>query len=213
MSKAKRIFKIFTTVILIALIVLVAFMFFTRLTGNAPSLFGYHFFRVSSGSMEPELMIGDVILTKDTPPEGIKKGDIITYKSESGEMKGYEITHRVVTEPSVTDGVYKYQTQGDAKGAPLDPVITYDQVVGKYICKIPLIDKLYSFFLTKFGLITIVAVIIVAFGYEMISLFLSYRSFDKKADEYLKSEAGKAEEESSDKTENADTEEKTDHRE
>lgn len=178
MKMAKKIFNIITTVILIVLIALVAMMFFARFSGKSPSVFGLQFYRVATGSMEPTLMVGDVILVKEVPAEDIVKGDIVTYRAVSGEMAGQKITHRVVTDPEIKDGKYTYQTQGDASGAPLDPKITYDLVVGKFVCTLPLIDKLYSFFLTPFGLISAVALIIILFGYELISLFSSYKNVD-----------------------------------
>lgn len=205
---AKKIFNIIITVILIALIVLVAMMFFARFSGKSPSVFGLHFYRVATDSMEPTLMVGDVIVVKEAPAESIVKGDIVTYKAEVGELTGQEITHRVVTDPEVRGGRYTYQTQGDATGAPLDPKITYDQVVGKFVCKLPIIDKLYSFFLTPVGLIAVVALIIVLFGYELISLFSTYKNVDALSEEYLEKYGDPEKEETED--DNSDIENKTD---
>lgn len=190
---AKKIFNVITWIFLILLIALVVMMFTARLSGRSPSVFGFHVFRVSSDSMEPTLVRGDVILVKESAADEIKNGDIITYKSREGLMAGEMITHRVVEEPDTTGGVYHYQTMGDAVGAPLDPVITYDQVEGRFLCKLPLIDKLYSFFFTPFGLIAFIVLILVLFGYEMISLILSYKTIDTKAEAYFKSVEQEAE--------------------
>lgn len=183
----KKVLNIISTVFLVALIILLVFMFIARASGHSLSIFGFHVFRVSSGSMEPTLMTGDVILVQQTSAENIHEGDIISYKAVEGEMAGNIITHRVVTEPVAHGGVYTLQTRGDLEGAPLDPEITSDQLIGKYNLKLPLLGKLYSFFLTPQGLITIFLVIIVLFGYEMISLIVSYKSLDKKYDEYYES--------------------------
>lgn len=180
----RKVINTLSTILLIFLILLVIFLFIMRITGSSPSVFGYHVFRVSSGSMEPVLLKGDVILVKTVRADEIDKNDIITYKSREGQMKGEMITHRVVTEPKVVDGAYYFQTQGDAEGASLDPIVSFEQVQGKYVRKVPLIDKLYSFFLTPYGLITFIFIIILLFGYEMISLILSYRSLDIKDDDY-----------------------------
>lgn len=180
----RKVINILSTILLILLILLVIFLFIMRITGNSPSIFGYHVFRVSSGSMEPVLVKGDVILVKAVPADQISKNDIITYKSREGQMEGEMITHRVVTEPKVVEGTYYFQTQGDAEGASLDPIVSFEQVEGKYVRKVPLIDKLYSFFLTPYGLITFIFIIILLFGYEMISLILTYRSIDIKDDDY-----------------------------
>lgn len=191
MHMVRKIVNILSTILLIVLVVLVIVLFAVRLSGNSPSVFGYHIFRVSSGSMEPTLMKNDVILVKDTPANEIYKNDIVTYKSKEGQMAGQMITHRVVAEPRVTDGMYYYQTQGDVEGAPLDPIITYEQVQGKFISKVPIIDKLYSFFFTPYGLIIFIFVIVALFGYEMISLVMSYRALDVKDDDYYEPKSKK----------------------
>ncbi len=188
---AKKILNILSTLLLIVLVAIVVFVFITRLSGESPSIFGYHIFRVSSGSMEPTLMVGDVIVVRACDPDEIQKGDIITYKSVEGDMKGSEITHLVVEEPYEEDGVWHYQTKGIAEGVALDRPITYDQVEGKYIRTLPFVNKLYTFFLSPYGLITFIFIIIALFGYEMVSLFLSYRSIDEHDDDYYAPKAKK----------------------
>lgn len=181
--------NIIFTIVLVILIITVIFLFVTRLSGNAPSIFGYHVFRVSSGSMEPELMKGDVILVKKVPMSEIKKGDIITYKSRTGQMEGEMITHRVVEDPELNNGTYYFQTKGDLEGATLDPIVADEQVQGRYIKKLPMIDKLYSFFFTPYGLILFIFIIVLLFGYEMISLIMSYKSIDEHDDDYYEPKA------------------------
>lgn len=188
---AKKVINIIFTAILVILIVAVVILFITRLSGNAPSLFGYQVFRVSSGSMEPVLMKGDVILVQKVPYTEIKNGDIITYRSREGQMKGQMITHRVVEEPVVKNGTYIFRTKGDIEGAGLDPIVYDDQVQGRYVKKLPFIDKVYSFFFTPYGLIAFIFVILLLFGYEMISLIVSYRSLDEKDDDYYAPKAKK----------------------
>ena len=114
----KKILNVLSVVFLIIVVIIVIFSLTTRIMGNTPSLFGYYMFRVSSDSMEPTLMVGDVILVRSADAQDIRNGDIVTYKSQSGSMYGREVTHRVVTEPEIKNGTYYYQTQGDAAGAP-----------------------------------------------------------------------------------------------
>ena len=78
----------------------------SKVNGKTPSLFGYSVLRVSTGSMQPELMIGDVILGKSVDnPTALKVGDIITYRG-SGQTEGLLVTHKVVVAPYKTaDGV------------------------------------------------------------------------------------------------------------
>lgn len=179
----RKIFNIITTVVLIVLIVFVIFLFIVRMNGNTPSLFGYSVFRVQTGSMVPTLNVDDVILVKSCEPEDIHRGDIITYQVTSGHMAGATITHRVYQEPEERDGVYYFVTKGDANNTP-DEEISFDVVQGKYVKTLYLIDKLYSFFLSPAGLIVFIGVIVVLFGYEMISLIISYKATDEKDEEY-----------------------------
>ena len=176
--------NVISVIVLILLIILVISLFAIRIMGRTPSLFGNYVFRVSSDSMEPTLMVGDVILVRSASPEDIHKDDIVTYKSLSGPMSGRDVTHRVVLEPEVKDGTYYYQTQGDAVGAPLDDKITYDQIEGRFICKLTVIGAFYSFISKPIGVIVFLGLIILLFGYEFLSLLVSYKKIDK-VDEML----------------------------
>lgn len=179
----RNILNILGTVILVILIAVIIVMFNARISGEAPNVFGYQVFRVSSGSMEPKLMIGDVIIVKDVEPEKIEVGDIVTYKGEVGDLDDKFITHQIIATPEYVDGEYQFQTQGTALGTIADPIWYEDQLIGVYVCKVPYIDSIYNFFLQPYGLITFVVVIIVLFGYELISLIVSYKSLDEEETE------------------------------
>ena len=181
--------NILTTFILVILVVSVLFFFGTRLMGKTPSVFGNYVFRVSSESMEPTLKVGDVILVHSVKAEDIHKGDIVTYTAQSGEMRGREITHRVVEEPVVTDGSYHYQTKGDAPNATLDPEISYSQIRGKFVIKLVVIGWFFNTISTPIGMVVFIGLIILLFGYEMVSLLVSYKSIDtldEEAEKQLK---------------------------
>ena len=180
----KKIFNVITTIILILLILVVIAVFIARMSGATPSIFGYSVFRVQTDSMEPTLMIGDVILSKKVPAEEIKVGDIITYDCLTGTLEGQTITHRVVLDPEERDGMYYFVTQGDKDGAMQDAEVSFEQVEGKYVQTLPLLDKLYTFFLSPYGLITFVFIIVALFGYEMISLVLSYKHINEYDEDY-----------------------------
>lgn len=124
-------------------------------------------------------MVGDVILSKSVDAEEIQMNDIITYKSKDGSMFGREVTHRVVSDPTIKNDTYYYQTQGDAEGAPLDKPITYDQVEGKFVRKLTIIGKFFSFISTPIGVGVFIGVIVLLFGYELISLIIMYKKIDE----------------------------------
>lgn len=178
MKKLGKIFRILGTILLIFLLAVIVLVFNARLRGEAPNVFGYQVYIVSSPSMEPELMVGDVILVKETDIENIKVGDTITYKGEEGELRGKFITHKVVEGPTRVGDRYKLTTRGIKPGAADDPEIYDDQVLGVYLKTIPFLDKVYSFFLKPYGIIVFIFIIIILFGYELIALVLSYNSLD-----------------------------------
>ena len=179
----RKVLNIIGTVILIILIIIVVVVFYARATNHVPELFGFQLFRVSSGSMSPNLEIGDVILSHRVPISDIHEGDIITYTGETGDLKGKLITHMVIKEPSLaSDGGYVLQTQGTAEGTVPDEPIKDDQIIGKYIRRMSFLNGIYSFFITPKGLIVFIAIIIILFAYEMISLIISYKSLDQVED-------------------------------
>ena len=67
---------------------------------------------VITGSMEPALPPGTLIVVRPTPPADIRLGDVLTYQIESGSTK--LVSHRVVEVSSVSDGSFRFITKGDA---------------------------------------------------------------------------------------------------
>lgn len=139
MTKEKRTKTSISKIISVLLIILVVCMlaialFFTynRINGKSVSFFGYSVYYVVTPSMEPTLNVGDVILVKKTPEGNIKKGDIITFKSTSGEMCGKIITHRVHEKIEVSEGVFQFKTKGDAATSVDEAAVNYSNILGVY---------------------------------------------------------------------------------
>ena len=161
--KLMRVFRIIRSVLLtVAVIALCAVLIHTlisRISGKTPSVFGYSIFRVSSGSMRPELEIGDVILVKECDPLTVNEGDIVTYNGTSGEMAGKIVTHRVIKAPFERDGETYILTQGDANSGA-DPDVNINQILGTVQTKLGFMTHIYNLFATPWGLL------IVGIGYE-----------------------------------------------
>ena len=175
-SVLKKIANVLLTVVIILLAVVIAFTIFVRITGNTPTLFGYSILRVSTGSMEPELMVGDVILTKEVDEvKSLAVGDVITYKGTIGEYADMLITHQIVKAPYEENGTTYVVTKGIANDIEDQPVPA-DRIISKLVCKIPFLDALYGFFLTPWGLLSAVALIILAFAGEFWNIYKLSRS-------------------------------------
>lgn len=111
-----------------------------------PSVFGIKTFCIISKSMEPEIQINDIVIIKEVEESEINRGDIITF-IKNGET----ITHRVVNTEN-KEGKKYYTTQGDANNTRDFTEITFENIEGKYIGKIPKIGKILVVFKDKYVL-------------------------------------------------------------
>ncbi|MFE7408306.1 signal peptidase I [Isoptericola sp. NPDC057559] len=119
------------TVVVVALLALAAAVVLVpRLLGAVP-------LTVLSGSMEPALSPGDVVVTRPVDADQIRVGDVITFQPESEDPT--LITHRVT---GVRTGAEPgFVTQGDANGAPDAPIVA-DQVMGRVAYSVPYVGHL-----------------------------------------------------------------------
>ena len=127
----KTIFYIIMTLILIVSVSLIIQKI--RKPAEIPSFFGYKAFVVASGSMEPTLDFGDIVIIRETEQNNINTGDIITFLEKDNNKS--TITHRIVNIIE-EDGKIKYQTKGDNNNTRDDELVTYDNIEGKYQFKI-----------------------------------------------------------------------------
>lgn len=180
-NKVFRIINLIKNIICWTLVVVLVFtlvLFFTsRVNGSTPSVFGYSIFRVSSGSMEPELMVGDIILDKTVDnPKDLKVGDVITFKSNDYGDK--LVTHKIIKAPYEENGKLMLQTKGIANEVEDKPIST-DNVKGIMICKVDYLDTVYNIFLSPWGLLILIALIVVIFFDEIITIVKILTNNDK----------------------------------
>jgi len=121
----KVIVNILTCILLMVLVLVIYGKVAMTFNNTFPNYFGYTFFEVASGSMEPTLQIDDVILVKITK-ENLAKGDIIAFVSDNTV-----ITHRIIYMEGDTLTV-----KGDNNNI-VDKPITTNQVIGKIIKVFP----------------------------------------------------------------------------
>lgn len=128
------------------LVLYVAFLAAQKLSNNS-SIGGFRVFTIVTGSMEPELKVGDVILVQETDFEDLKLKDIITYESKGQGTDGMIITHRIIDMDKDTK---KIITKGDANDVE-DPSIESNQVYGKVTYKFTIISLLTKLVRNKYG--------------------------------------------------------------
>ncbi len=132
-SKKTKILSGLVTVLLILSISLCLFVF-AQVTGKGyVSVFGFSFFRVATGSMEPTIPIGAIILTQKTDIEDIGVDDVVSFYSKETYMQGAIITHRVVDKDVGPDGKTRLTTRGDANPAADIYYVDKDNLIGKLV--------------------------------------------------------------------------------
>jgi len=129
----------------------------SRIAGNAvPMPFGVGAAVVLSGSMEPALSTGDLLIISETNDYAV--GDVIVF--QEGRIA---VTHRIInmTQEHVI-------TQGDANNTP-DTPITREQIKGEVILAIPLVGYLVNAIKSPVGtlLIILLAVWLVEHPYRL----------------------------------------------
>jgi len=110
-------------------------------------------FTVQSGSMEPSISTGSLIIIK--PMETYAKEDIINI-TEPADPK-VSVTHRIIDIEETDDGIY-YITKGDANESADTEKRSAQNVTGKVIFSIPLLGYLLAFAKTGAGLIVFIII-------------------------------------------------------
>jgi signal peptidase I len=106
-----------------------------RIAGGTP-------YTVLTGSMEPDLPPGTLVVVRPVDAEDIALGDVITFQLESG--KPTVATHRVVAVGTRLDGEQVFTTQGDANGTPDRNPVRAAQVRGRLWYSVPYLGHLNS---------------------------------------------------------------------
>jgi len=143
----KKIAEWFGIVILVIAILLVGFTFI------GPR-FGWETHPVLSGSMEPALKVGGIIVTKPERLENIQVGDIITFQAELGP----KVTHRVVNIVEI-EGKLHFQTKGDANEEP-DPnfVSSKGDKMRKVVFHLPYLGFVVVFLKSKLAFLVLLGI-------------------------------------------------------
>ena len=149
-------YTIVTIFALIALIFIWIFIQSRVSPDKVPSLFGYKFFIVLSGSMEPEIYKGDLVIVKNIDSNTLKENDIIAFRDKDG----YVITHRIV-EINYDDGK-KFITKGDNNNVNDADSVALESVEGIYTSKIVGLGNVLVVMQDPVTIVVIVSAIILA---------------------------------------------------
>lgn len=110
-------------------------------------ILGYNYKTVLTGSMEPAIPVGSIIITKEQSSYEIE--DIISFQEE-----GAIITHRIITIDRE-----RYITKGDANNVADTEEVQQKQILGKVILTIPLLGYLVMWLMSPVGIISLFIII------------------------------------------------------
>ena len=105
-----------------------------------PSVLGYSLLAVASGSMEPALSAGDLVVVHRE--DGYRVGDVVAFWDE-----GSLTTHRLVAE--APEG---FATKGDANNVQDGRPVAAGQIAGRVVLAVPFVGAAALFLRTPAGL-------------------------------------------------------------
>lgn len=133
--------------LLLALVIVVGLLMFL------PSLFGKELFNVVSGSMEPEIPVGSLIMVQYEEPKTIEEGEVIAF-----EHQGSVVTHRVVQNDIPKASLI---TKGDANTQEDFEPVSYGQVIGVVQFHVAALGAIFGALSTINGKIFLIALAVV----------------------------------------------------
>ncbi len=158
-SILKKVISIIEYIIIFIVILANAIMIFksVRNPNKTPSLFGKKAFVIVSGSMIPEIHIGDIVITNDRNYANI--GDIIAFRKDTTV-----IVHRIVKEMNI-DSEIMYQTKGDNNNVEDLDLVRRDTIEGVCIGKIPYIGSLLMWLYNNLAIVIVALILIIIIKY------------------------------------------------
>jgi signal peptidase len=153
----KKIINIIYYTVLGAIIFVALLLIFSTfpITGNIKLL------SVLSGSMEPTIHTGSVIIIK--PESNYKVGDVITFGKNI--KTDIPTTHRIA-EIKAVEGNMVYKTKGDANNTEDSTETPKKEVIGKVLFSIPYLGYIVDFVKKPVGLMLVVVIPAVIVVYD-----------------------------------------------
>jgi signal peptidase len=113
-----------------------------------PTLFGFQSFAVLSGSMEPAIGTGDIVVVRKIAPLDARIGDVVTFRSP--ESPDRLVTHRA-TSVQASGETVTFVTKGDANTGIERWSIAAGGTIGKVEYRIPKLGYVTNRVGSRFG--------------------------------------------------------------
>ena len=135
-------------------------------TEEVPTVGGYAPLIVLTGSMEPDIMSGDLIIVKQIDGKDVNVHDVIAFFDPDGNGTSI-LTHRV-EEIYEENGTLYFRTKGIANNTQDRLPVSADKLVGIYVTRIGGAGNVAMFMQTTAGLIICVVVpLILLIGWDV----------------------------------------------
>ena len=129
----QRHISMLVTVLLVLAVALCFYSAVQVMSNGFVNLGGFMMFRVVTGSMEPTIPVGGLLLTRQVEIESIQVNDIICFRTQVSEIWGKIVTHRVVGIEQTQLGTLLLETKGDANLVADGYYVDSTNFVGKVI--------------------------------------------------------------------------------
>lgn len=151
-AKRKKIVVTIVYILLLPLLIYNVTLIFKSIINpnKTPDFFGYKTYVIVSGSMEPNLKIGDIVVVKKVNENELNVGDIISFRQGQNV-----VTHRI-SQIKYEYGEKIYITRGDNNNTEDNGSIDYSYIEGKVVNNIKKAGKVVIFFQGKLSIIIIV---------------------------------------------------------
>lgn len=148
MKKALKILRITITVFLSLILIANLWLIISRLIfrNELPKIFGVSQAIVITGSMEPEISAGDLLIFSER--EEYKLQDVVIFRQNDDY-----VTHRIV---EITDN--GFITRGDANNTNDREILDPQLIEGKMMITIPGIGGMLSFLRTPLGILVLILI-------------------------------------------------------
>lgn len=139
MSKAKKtnqnersrsFASIVVSIVLVLAVILCLCVMVQVLSKGYFSVAGYSLFRVATGSMEPEIPVGAILVCKEVSIDTLQPGDIVNFYAREPGRFNQIITHRIVNIMTDDYGVRMLETKGDANLVSDLRYVTEENLIG-----------------------------------------------------------------------------------
>ena len=127
---------------------------------TVPPFFGYHNMVVMSGSMEPAIHTGDIVIVEEIAPTSARIGDVDTFKDPAADRL---ISHRV-RRVHTSEGTTRFVTKGDATNSVQRWSAPVDGTIGRVVIHLWKLGYVLFWVATPLGRMLFLVIPAVALG-------------------------------------------------